>query len=91
MPSGQVFATCTGNDGRVTLSATFSHKRGVQRGKKLRYAVTVNNHVADSFEGLGLLIILPAGVFFKASKVLPRITPSGGVQTKVWVNFPNLL
>jgi hypothetical protein len=68
-----------------TLSATSSHKRGVQLGKKLRYAVTVNNHVADSFEGLGLQITLPAGVIYRASKVLPRIkdTPRWGANKRV--------
>lgn len=76
VPSGQVFATCSSNDGRVTLSATSSHKRGVQRGKQLKYAVAVDNHVADTFEGLGMQIVLPPGVTYKASKVLPRIKDS---------------
>ena len=47
--------------------------------------MTVNNHVADSFEGLGLKITLPAGVIYKASKVLPRIkdTPRWGANKGV--------
>lgn len=71
--SAQVFATCDAPALRVEASADDSAK--ILPDKTAKYQVTVVNTRTDrAVQGIGLRVVMPAGVSFVTSSVSPRLT-----------------